>query len=190
MTTLVAVVGAVTPPGRLHAAIQHAVTHASTHPDTTATLLNLGDHRVSFADGRPPDRFTDDTGAVVAALARADAVLLASPVYRGSFTGALKNLLDLAPVDALRSKPVGIVAMGATPHHYLGVDWHLRAVLAWFGALVAPTSVYLESAHFQDGALADPAARTALTQLVTTLLTMAAYPRDGLGPSPLASGRG
>jgi len=117
-------------------------------------------------------------------------VLLASPVYRGTFTGALKNLLDLAPVDALRSKPVGIVAMGATPHHYLGVDWHLRDVLAWFGALVAPTSVYLESAHFKDGALADPGARAALTQLVATLLTMAAYPRDALDPPPLASGRG
>jgi len=190
VATLVAVIGAVTPPGRLHAAMQYAVAHASTRPATTATLLNLGDYRVSFADGRPPDRFTDDTGHVVSALAQADAVLLASPVYRGSFTGALKNLLDLAPVDALRSKPVGIVAMGATPHHYLGVDWHLRAVLAWFGALVAPTSVYLESAHFQDGALADPGARSALTQLVTTLLTMAAYPREALGPPPLASGRG
>jgi len=156
----------------------------------TATLLNLGDHRVSFADGRPPDRFADDTARVVSALAGADALLIASPVYRGSFTGALKNLLDLTPVDALRSKPIGIVAMGATPHHYLGVDWHLRAVLAWFGALVAPTSVYLESTHFQDGTLADPGARAALAQLVTTLVKMAAYPREALGPPPLASGRG
>jgi FMN reductase len=190
VTTLVAVVGAVTPPGRLHAAIQYAVEHASAHPGVSAAMLNLADHRISFADGRPPERFTDDTARVVSALAEADAVLIASPVYRGSFTGALKNLLDLTPVDALRSKPVGIVAMGATPHHYLGVDWHLRAVLAWFGALVAPTSVYLESAHFQDGKLADPGGRAGLGQLVTALLTMAAYPREALGPPPLASGRG
>ena len=108
-------------------------------------------------------------------------------MYRGSFTGALKNLLDLTPVDALRSKPIGIVAMGATLHHYLGVDWHLRAVLAWFGALVTPTSVYLESAHFQDGKLADAGARAALDDLVTALLAMAACPRDRLGPPPLAS---
>ncbi len=189
MSRLVAVVGAVTPPGRLNAAIQYAVEQASAHPGVVATLLNLGDYRVSFADGRPSDRFTDDTARVVAMLAEGDAVLIASPVYRGSFTGALKNLLDLAPVETLRSKPVGIVAMGATLHHYLGVDWHLRAVLAWFGALVAPTSVYLESAHFQDGKLADPGARAALDQLVTALLAMAAYPRQALGPPPLASGR-
>ena len=68
-------------------------------------------------------------------MGQADAVILASPVYRGSFTGALKNLLDHLPIEALTGKPVGIVAMGATNHHYLGVDWHLRDVLAWFGAI-------------------------------------------------------
>ena len=190
MAALVVVVGAVTPPGRLDAAMHYAVEQASARPGARATLLNLAEHRVSFADGRPPDRFSDDTGRVVAALEEADAVLLASPVYRGTFTGALKNLLDLTPVEALRSKPVGIVAMGATTHHYLGVDWHLRAVLAWFGALVAPTSVYLESSHFHEGKLSDARARAALDDLVATLLTMADYPREGLGPPPLASGRG
>ena len=63
-------------------------------------------------------------------------------------------------------------------------------MLAWFGALVAPTSVYLESAHFKEGKLADPAATAALSDLVTTVLTLAAGPRDRLGPPPLAAGRG
>src|SRR5688572_12440125 len=156
MPGLVAVVGSVTRPGRLNAAVETAVEFAAAQPGASATLLNLADYRISFADGRPLDRYPDDTARVVGALAEADAVLLASPVYRASFTGALKNLLDLTPVDALRGKPVGIVAMGATLHHYLGVDWQLRAVLAWFGALVAPTSVYLESGHFEDGQLTDP----------------------------------
>ena len=184
-----AVVGAVTPPGRLNAAVQHAVDAASALPGVSASLVSLADYKVSFADGRPPESFGDDTARVVSAVAEADAVLLASPVYRGSFTGALKNLLDLVPVDGLRNKPVGIVAMGATLHHYLGVDWQLRAVLAWFGALVAPTSVYLESSHFRDGKLADPGARAALGDLAAALVAMTASPRERLGPPPLASGR-
>jgi len=190
VTTLAVLVGAVTPPGRLNAAMAYAVEQASIAPDTSASLLNLADYRISFADGRPLDRLSDDSARVVAALAAADAVLIATPVYRGSFTGALKNLLDLTPVDALRNKPVGIVAMGATLHHYLGVDWHLRGVLAWFGALVAPTSVYLESSHFKDGKLFDENARAALGDLVKAVLAMAGYARDGLGPPPLAAGRG
>ncbi len=190
MTRLLAVVGAVTPPGRLDAAVREAAGHARATAGVSASVLSLGDHRVSFADGRPLDRFGDDTARVVGEVGAADAVLLASPVYRGSFTGALKNLLDLTPVEALRGKPVGIVAMGATQHHYLGVDWHLRAVLAWFGALAAPTSVYLESRHFKDGKLADDAARAALLDLVGALVAMAAYPRGPLGPPPLAASQG
>ena len=194
MTRLLAVVGAVTPPGRLDAAVRFAAERAADcagdRRDISATVLSLGEHRISFADGRPLDRYTDDTARVVGAIAEADAVLLASPVYRASFTGALKNLLDLTPLETLRGKPIGIVAMGASSHHYLGVDWHLRAVLAWFGALVAPTSVYLESAHFKDGRLADAGAVSALGELVATLLSMATHPRERLGPPPLAAGRG
>jgi FMN reductase len=190
MPRLVAVVGAVTPPGRLNAAVQLAVEAASGRAGVSASLLSLADFRLGFADGRPPERLDDDTAKIVAALTEADCVLLASPVYRASFTGALKNLLDLTPLETLRGKPIGIVAMGASSHHYLGVDWHLRAVLAWFGALVAPTSVYLESAHFKDGRLVDPGAVSALGELVATLLSMATHPREHLGPPPLAAGRG
>jgi NAD(P)H-dependent FMN reductase len=189
VTRLLAVVGAVTPPGRLDAAVRFAADTAAARPQVSATVLSLAEHRVSFADGRPPDRYADDTGRVVAALAEADAVLLASPVYRASFTGALKNLLDLTPLEALRAKPVGIVAMGAGPHHYLGVDWQLRGVLAWFGAWVVPTSVYLESAHFQDGRLTDASARAGLSDLVAALVAHAGQSREPSGPPPLAAGR-
>lgn len=188
-TRLVAVVGAVTPPGRLNRAVEFALEAARSRPGVTASLINLADCRLSFADGRPLDQVGDDSARVVGEIAAADAVLLSSPVYRGSYTGALKNLLDLTPVDALRDKPVGILAMGATLHHYLGVDWHLRGVLAWFGAIVMPTSVYLDSSHFKDGQLADAGARAGLTDLVSSMLAVSGAVRDPLGPPPLAAGR-
>jgi FMN reductase len=104
----------------------------------------------------------------------------------------LKNLLDHLPIEALAGKPVGIVAMGATNHHYLGVDWHLRDVLAWFGAVVVPTSVYLSSADFVEGNLADGAKQdlTALVQALYKLKQISPAPGEYLGPRPLASGRG
>jgi len=187
---LVAVVGAVTPPGRLNAGVAHAVERARARAGVEAELLNLAEQRLGFADGRPLDQLGDDSARAVGRIAAADGVLLASPVYRGSFTGALKNFLDLVPVDALRGKPVGIVAMGASPHHYLGVDWHLRDVLAWFGALVLPTSVYLEPGHFAEGKLADAGARAAMDDLVGGVLELATLRGRPLGPPPLAAGRG
>ena len=193
MSDLLIVLGSVTPPGRMHRTIQRAIERLNTnHPDVQATLLDLADHRIGFADGRPPDQMGDDTEAVVNSITRARCVIFASPVYRASFTGALKNLLDHVPVEALRGKPCGIVAMGATQHHYLGVDRHLRDVLSWFGALTAPTSVYLTSADFLSGEPSDEAVGE-LVSLCSTLLRLrdlVGEQAGALGPPPLAGRRG
>jgi FMN reductase len=192
MSKLIAVLGSVTPPGRLLKALE-ALTDAAraAEPTLEIDVLNLADVRIAFADGRPPEAYNDDTAGVVKRVAAAAMVVLASPVYRASFTGSLKNLLDQLPVEALMGKPCGIVAMGATAHHYLGVEWHLRDVLTWFGALVPPTGVYLSSADFVDGNLVDSASAD-LRDLVTALIrlrTIAPASGTPFGPVPLSARR-
>jgi FMN reductase len=191
-TRLLAIVGSVTPPGRLLNATRWLLdTARASHADAEVQLINLADKKVAFADGRPPERYDDDTAVIIESVRAADGVIFASPVYRGSFTGALKNLLDHLPLESLAGKPVGIVAMGATQHHFLGVDWHLRDVLAWFGALVVPASVYLVSADFVDGQLTDSARQDLkdLAEAVIKLKEVAPGPGSFLGPKPLASRR-
>jgi FMN reductase len=160
-------------------------------PGLEIDLVNLADVRIAFADGRAPDAYGDDTAAVVKRIAAADIVVLASPVYRASFTGALKNLLDHLPVEALMGKPCGIVAMGATAHHFLGVEWHLRDVLTWFGAIVPPTGVYLSSSDFSDGNLVDRASAdlATLADALIKLRTIAPISGKPLGPLPFAARR-
>jgi FMN reductase len=143
--------------------------------------------RLGFADGRPPEQLDDDTGRLVAEVQAAEAVILATPIYRATLTGALKNALDLLPVEALKDKPVGIVSMGATLHHFLGAESHLRDILAWFGALTAPNAVYLSSSDFESGALKQEAANR-LDELVAALVRLSAVASVGpLGPTPLAA---
>jgi FMN reductase len=168
---IAAVLGSVTPPGRLRAAVHNALERST----AGSVLLDLAEHPLPFAGAGTPD------APILDAIARADGVLLATPVYRATYTGALKNLLDLLPVEALQNKPVAIVAMGATDHHFLGADWQLRAVLAWFGALVLPTSVYLTSKTHDSEVAAH-----ALDQLLAALSS--ALPTE-LGPPPLAASR-
>lgn len=192
MKNLVAIVGSVTPPGRLLAAITVMLQGAhDANPEIATQLVNLGDRKIAFADGRPPEQYGDDTAATVKLVTDADAAIIASPVYRGSITGALKNLLDQIPIDALMGKPVGIVAMGATTHHYLGVDWHLRDILAWFGAFVAPSSVYLSSADFVDGRISETALKEmlSLADAVIQMTKIAGTREHPLGPKPLAARR-
>ena len=196
--TLLAIHGTVTRPGRLYQAIQAALSgleefpHPNPLPEgegTIAETLHLGDHRISFADGRPLSGYDDDTQAVVERVIAADMYLIATPVFRASFTGALKNLLDHVPVEGLQGKACGLIGMGATDHHYLSIDAQLRPVLAWFGAHVAPGMVYLQSRHFQDGQLTDPQAVADLQSLARSVVALHRAAADGelSGPPPLAA---
>ena len=65
-----------------------------------------------------------------ATVASADGLVVATPVYKASFTGALKVLLDLLPERALAHKVVLPIASGGSPAHLLAVDYALKPVLA------------------------------------------------------------
>ena len=186
MPKIVAILGSVTPPGRLHRAVERGLASIT---DVETELIDLAAVRIGFADGTPLDKLTDDSAAVVGKIAAADGVLIASPIYRATITGALKNLLDLVPVEALENKPVAVVTMGASLHHYLGADWHLRDILAWFGALALPSSVYLSSADFTDGQPSGQAVAD-LEALCAGLAQVAATGWNIPGPKPLAARRG
>lgn len=188
MLRIVGILGSVTPPGRMSSAVGGAIERAAA-AGHAASLLDLGQLRLGFADGRPVEQLDDDTGRLVAEVSQAEAVILATPIYRATLTGALKNALDLLPIQALKDKPVGIVSMGATLHHYLGAESHLRDILAWFGALTAPNGVYLSSADFENGVLKENAA-TRLDDLVAALERLAGTASGGpFGPTPLAAQR-
>jgi FMN reductase len=189
IVSLLMLVGAATPPGRLAAAIDHAAEAArSEGTGIVVDILNLADTAIDFCDGRALDAYGDATRQAVARISNAGAVLIGAPVYRASFPGVLKNLLDITPVDALQNKPVGILAMGGSAHHYLAIDTQLRAVLGWFGALVAPTGVYITGADFKEGRLASDSARADLSALTGTLIALARrLDPAALGPKPLAA---
>ncbi|HJZ15962.1 MAG TPA: hypothetical protein VJ251_10975, partial [Stellaceae bacterium] len=71
---------------------------------------------------------------------------------------------------------------------YLAVDTQLRQVLGWFGALVAPTGVYLTGVDFRDGALTSESARKDLVALADTLMMLLRRLDPALlGPPPLAA---
>src|SRR5690349_11213524 len=103
------VVGAATPPGRLAATVEAAATMARGRAGVAVEVLNLAEMAVEICDGRALEAYDAATRGAVAKIAGANAVLVAAPVYRASYPGVLKNLLDIAPVEVLQGKPVGIV---------------------------------------------------------------------------------
>lgn len=175
---IIAVLGSATPPGRLRRALEAALARL---PEESV-LLDLGEVEIGPAGIAPGPG--DDTSTVVERISAAPVVVLATPVYRGSMTGVLKNLLDHLPVDSLRNKPIAIVSMGASDHHYLGADRHLRDVLTFFGAAVVPVSVYLTPADFADGAPTDEATNR-VAAAIRGALALRGPAGEGFGPPPI-----
>jgi FMN reductase len=169
----------------MHRAVEGAIERAPFE----AGLIDLGTLGLGFADGTPVADLDDDTAATIAAIEGAKAVILATPIYRGSLSGSLKNLIDLTPVPALQGKVVGIVAMGASDHHFLGAERHLRDVLAFFGAVVMPVAVYLNGSDFTDGVPGERAEAVLDQLFAATVATAAALEGvEELGePTPLAA---
>lgn len=64
-----------------------------------------------------------------AAVAEADGVVIASPVYKASYTGVLKAFVDLLPARALEGKVVLPLLTGGALVHALALDYALRPVL-------------------------------------------------------------
>lgn len=154
------------------------------------TVIDLANVACEPADGRPVEKYHATIGAAVGAVSEAQAVVFASPVYRATYAGVLKNFLDIVPIEALRDKPIGLTVLGASLHHYLGVDNALRAVMSWYGALMLPTSVYLAGNDFDERKLPNEKARAELDGLAAAVVAMVEkVGGTTLGPVPLAAKR-
>jgi FMN reductase len=178
--SFVVIYGAPTGSGRLASAAEVARARAET---TTGDTQRVAFIDLSLVTGGGP--LGDHVATMISVVNEADAAIIVSPVYRASMPGLLKCLLDELPVEALKFKPVGVIAMGGSPHHYLAVDRHLRDVLAWFGALVAPTSVYATGKSFDDEKKPLASLVDEISLLVDGVAALAQHPI--VGPEPLAA---
>ena len=65
---------------------------------------------------------------------QSQAAIIATPLYKASYSGLLKSFLDLLPEAALAHKPVLPFATGGSLAHLLALDYALKPVLASLGA--------------------------------------------------------
>lgn len=118
---------------------------------------------------------------------RVDGVVIATPVYKASYSGVLKALLDLLPQYALTGKTVLPLATGGTTAHVLAIDYALRPVLNSMGAnhiVQGWFTLDKDLTVHEDGSLTvSPAASEALTQVVDQFST-------ALGHTPVLAAAG
>jgi FMN reductase len=85
--------------------------------------------------------------AAVDAVAQAQLVIVATPIYKAAYSGLLKSFLDLLPPDALRGKTVLPLATGGSTAHLLALDYALKPVLGALGARDILDGVFADDAQ-------------------------------------------
>ncbi|MDT3381892.1 NAD(P)H-dependent oxidoreductase [Labrys neptuniae] len=117
-------------------------------------LVELASDAAALFATHPKGPRTGRAREVIDAVESADLLVVASPIYRASYTGALKHLFDLVDYRALEGRPVLVAATGGTPLHALAMDHQFRPLFAFFKAITLPTTVYALEGDFADHALA------------------------------------
>jgi FMN reductase len=157
---ILAIDGSPTGGGRTRTVVQ-AVVAAARAAGAIASERSLADD--------PPSVAGDDW---IAEMDAADALVIASPIYRASFASPLKILLDMTPRGMwgekeapLRGKAIVVVATGASLHHFLALNDFRNVLAGFFAAHVVPPGLYIPREAFSDdGALKDTYAAQAALQ--------------------------
>jgi FAD reductase [NAD(P)H] len=127
------------------------------NPEVDTELLDLSEFQVEFCDGRQLSAYNNDTQVVLQKIMGADTFIIGTPIFQASMTGALKNLLDLIPPQALRGKVIGFLATGGTYQHYLVIENQLKPIAGYFKAYVTPDMIYAHRDHFNEqNEISDP----------------------------------
>lgn len=103
-----------------------------------------------FQGDRADDEDRSALESAIDLVSSASVIVVATPVYKGSYTGLLKSFFDVLRPQALAGSVVIPVTVSAAPSHKLLADQHLRPVLAELGASVPVPGVVLEERDLED----------------------------------------
>ena len=88
--------------------------------------------------------------AALELVARADVLVVASPTYKGTYTGLLKAFLDRLPGGALASTVALPLLVMGDARHALAVEVHFRPLLVELGATVPTPGLALLESELQE----------------------------------------
>jgi NAD(P)H-dependent FMN reductase len=136
---IAAVVGTTRPGNYTSRALALAVDEIRRQPGVTVEVLDPAGMDLPFPG---LEGSAGDVERLREALAGSDGALLATPEYHGSYSSAVKLLIEnLGHPNPLKGKPVALLGVAAGRLGAVKALEHLRSVCAHLGALVLPGSV-------------------------------------------------
>lgn len=109
---------------------------------------------------------------VVDEVTAADALVVVSPTFSASISGLVKSFFDILEPDTLRGKPVLMGATGGTERHSLMLEFAMRPLFAYLGALPVRTAIFAATSDFggQGVAALDRRVRAGAAELADAIV--------------------
>lgn len=154
---VVAVSGGLQSPSKSAGLAQHLLDLIADQVPCIPHLVDLGLLAPQLTGAVWRAQVPDAVDQALAVVEQADVLVVATPVFRGSYTGLFKHFFDLIGQDALIDKPVLLAATGGSERHALVIDHQLRPLFSFFQARTLPVGVYATDKDFVDHRLRDAA---------------------------------
>ena len=166
---IAAFAGSLSNPSRTRALVESAASRAAARFGAEAFVHDLSDLQPSLGMAGSLGELHPKGRAIVDDILSADALIVGSPVYKGSYTGLFKHLFDLIDPQALAGKPVLLTATGGGQRHALVLEHQLRPLFGFFMAHTLPTAVYASTSDFLDYRVSAPALSARIDEAVADI---------------------
>jgi FMN reductase len=150
---VVAVSGSLHTPSKTTALVKEILASYGRELSIDAHLIAVNEIGPDFAGALHRDQLPRSVEDELQRIENADLLIVASPVYRASFTGLFKHLFDFVGQYALVDKPVLLAATGGSDRHALIIEHQFRPLFGFFQALTLPIGVYANDSDFTSGAV-------------------------------------
>jgi FMN reductase len=148
MAKIVGISGSITQPSRTKALVEVITNKASQKLHAHAEIIDIAQIASVLGGTVSYNQFPDALAAEYKKLDDADLIVIASPVYKASYTGLLKHFFDLLDPKRLTGKVAILAATGGSDQHALVLDYQLRTLASFFGIFTVPTGIYAKDTEF------------------------------------------
>jgi FMN reductase len=163
---VVAVSGSLNHPSKTTVLVEEIVDALAKALPVESHLITLTDLGPSLAGALTRSQLPPEAEAELQRIESADVLVVASPVYRASFTGLYKHLFDFIDQYALVDTPVLLAASGGSERHALIIEHQFRPLFAFFQALTLPVGIYAHDSDFTDYKLTNETLRARIDKAV------------------------
>lgn len=164
--------------------VRHLLEALQQHLHASVSLVELAPIARSLGQSLSRAEVEPAVEQALATVESAELLVVAAPVYRGSYPGLFKHLVDFIDLEALVDVPVLLAATGGSERHALVIDHQLRPLFSFLQAHTLPIGVYATQADF-DGAQVNSAALQARIGLAAERAAGHLALQDAVAPAPL-----